>query len=805
MTLFAKRSKIFRYLFIVCLVGLLLIIVSPLAAYLYVAKSLPRVDTLADYQPPVITRIYSDDGSVIAELFEERRIVVPVSRMPKQLIQAFVAAEDANFFKHQGVDLVSIARAALKNIKAGGIVQGGSTITQQVAKSLLLTPEKKFERKFKEAILAYRMENRLSKEEILYLYLNQIFLGHGAYGVQAAAENYFDKNVDELDLAECSLLAGLPQAPSRYSPYRHFERARERQKYVLNRMIAEDFITADEAEAALAVEMEIRPKINQHITDAAYFTEQVRRYLQENYGHDLLYRGGLQVHTSMNLAMQLAAQEAVRNNLRDHDKRQGYRGPSEVISTEEETALLEQQVEQLAENPLESGALIDAIVTGGDRKNIQLRCADRTGRITIADAKWAAPLQVVARNKEASGNATAPASRLPIGARVQVRILEIPEQGPLKLALEQEPLAQGALLAMDPHSGLIRAMVGGHDFRTSQFNRVIQARRLPGSAIKPIIYAAALDKGYTPATVILDTPLIYKERLEDGEIKEWKPKNYSKKFYGPVPVRTALAKSHNVITIKILEDIGVRYAANYARKLGIASPLAEDLTFGLGSSAVTPMELAGAYAVLANGGVRITPTYIARILDRNGRILESIDPADFPGGPQPGQRLVQQQRTRVISPETSYLITNLLESVVRHGTGWRAKALKRPTAGKTGTTNDLKDAWFIGYIPQLLTVTWVGYDQERPLGKKETGSRAAAPGWVSFMEQAVADLPVEHFPVPDAIEFRPIDPKTGLLAPEDSPDVMIETFAPGTAPVRYALEEKTPQARDFFRLDLEEN
>ncbi|MCK4536134.1 MAG: PBP1A family penicillin-binding protein, partial [Desulfuromonadales bacterium] len=695
--------------------------------------------------------------------------------------------------------------AALKNIKAGGIVQGGSTITQQVAKSLLLTPEKKFERKFKEAILAYRMENRLSKEEILYLYLNQIFLGHGAYGVQAAAENYFDKNVDELDLAECSLLAGLPQAPSRYSPYRHFERARERQKYVLNRMIAEDFITADEAEAALAVEMEIRPKINQHITDAAYFTEQVRRYLQENYGHDLLYRGGLQVHTSMNLAMQLAAQEAVRNNLRDHDKRQGYRGPSEVISTEEETALLEQQVEQLAENPLESGALIDAIVTGGDRKNIQLRCADRTGRITIADAKWAAPLQVIARNKEASGNATAPASRLPIGARVQVRILEIPEQGPLKLALEQEPLAQGALLAMDPHSGLIRAMVGGHDFRTSQFNRVIQARRLPGSAIKPIIYAAALDKGYTPATVILDTPLIYKERLEDGEIKEWKPKNYSKKFYGPVPVRTALAKSHNVITIKILEDIGVRYAANYARKLGIASPLAEDLTFGLGSSAVTPMELAGAYAVLANGGVRITPTYIARILDRNGRILESIDPADFPGGPQPGQRLVQQQRTRVISPETSYLITNLLESVVRHGTGWRAKALKRPTAGKTGTTNDLKDAWFIGYIPQLLTVTWVGYDQERPLGKKETGSRAAAPGWVSFMEQAVADLPVEHFPVPDAIEFRPIDPKTGLLAPEDSPDVMIETFAPGTAPVRYALEEKTPQARDFFRLDLEEN
>ncbi len=805
MKLLQKLPKLLRYLLFFGLLMLALTIVSPLAAYFYVAKSLPRVDTLADYRPPVITRIFSDDGTVIAELFEERRIVVPVSRMPKQLIQAFVAAEDANFFKHQGIDLMSIARAAFKNIKAGGIVQGGSTITQQVAKSLLLTPEKKFERKFKEAILAYRMEKRLSKEEILYLYLNQIFLGHGAYGIQAAAENYFDKNVDELNLAESSLLAGLPQAPSRYSPYRHLERARERQKYVLNRMVAEGFITDDEARAALAVEMKIHPKINQHITDAAYFTEQVRRYLEENYGHDQLYREGLQVHTSMDLEMQLAAQEAVRDNLHDHDKRRGYRGPSAVLSIEEEAAFLAQQVARFKERPLEPGNRIEAVVTGSDHNSLQVRCADRIGLIALADAKWAAPIQVVARDQEPSGTANAANTRLPVGARILVRVLEVPAQGALKLSLDQEPQAQGALLAMDPHSGLIKTMVGGYDFRTSQFNRVVQARRLPGSAIKPIIYAAALDKGYTPATVILDTPLIYKERLEDGEIKEWKPKNYSKQFYGPVPVRTALAKSHNVITIKILEDIGVRYAANYARKLGITSPLAEDLTLGLGSSAVTPMELAGAYAVLANGGVRVAPTYIKRIFDRDGRIVESVDPADFPGGPQPGQRLIEQARTRVISQETSYLLTNMLESVVRQGTGWRAKTLNRPTAGKTGTTNDLKDAWFIGYIPQLLTVTWVGYDQERPLGKQETGSRAAAPAWVSFMEQAAADLPVVHFPVPDNIEFRPIDPATGLLAPEDSPDVIIEAFAPGTTPVRYALEEATPQARDFFRLDLEDN
>lgn len=794
-----------RYLTSISLVALLLILLSPVAGYFYVASSLPRVDTLSDYQPPEITRIFSDNGTVIAELFEERRIVVPVSRMPKQLIQAFVAAEDSNFFKHQGIDLISIVRAALKNIRAGGIVQGGSTITQQVAKSLLLTPEKKFERKFKEAILAYRMEKRLSKEEILYLYLNQIFLGHGAYGVQAAAENYFDKNVDELNLAECSLLAGLPQAPSRYSPYRHFELARKRQNYVLTRMIAEGFITEEEAEKALAVELEIRPRVNQHITDTAYFTEQVRRYLQESYGHDLLYKGGLEVHTSMNLDMQLAAQSAVRNNLRDHDKRRGYRGPTAVLTPEEEASLLDQQVGQLREKPIAVDALFDAVVTGSDRSHILVNLADRTGRIALSEIKWASPLQVVARTAKPAGNATAARTLLPIGSRVLVRVLAIPQQGPLELNLEQEPEAQGALLAMDPANGLIKTMVGGYDFRTSQFNRVIQARRLPGSAIKPLIYSAALDKGYTPATVILDTPLIYKERLDDGEIKEWKPKNYSKKFYGPVPVRTALAQSHNVITIKILEDIGVRYAANYARKLGIASPLAEDLTLGLGSSAVTPMELASAYAVLANGGVRIAPTYITRVLDRNGKVLESIDPADFPGGPQPGQLLVQPPRTRVISAETSYLITNLLESVVRDGTGWRAKALTRPTAAKTGTTNDLKDAWFVGYVPQLLAVTWVGYDQERPLGKQETGSRAAAPAWVEFMQKAVADLPVEHFPVPDAIEFRPIDPETGLLAPEDNPEVTIEAFAPYTAPVRYALEEKTPQARDFFRLDLEEN
>jgi penicillin-binding protein 1A len=346
-------------------------------------------------------------------------------------------------------------------------------------------------------------------------------------------------------------------------------------------------------------------------------------------------------------------------------------------------------------------------------------------------------------------------------------------------------------------------MVGGYDFYASQFNRVIQAHRLPGSAIKPIIYAAALDKGYTPATMILDSPLVYRQTTETGAETEWKPKNYEKKFNGPTSFRSALTHSHNVITIKILEDIGVGYVINYARKLGITSPLNRDLTLALGSSALTPLELATAYSVFANGGVRISPAYITRIADRDGRILESVDPGDFPGGLANDQRLIKLTPERVISPETAYLVTNLMESVIRDGTGRRARELGRPAAGKTGTTNDLKDAWFAGYVPQLVAVAWSGYDQERPLGRNETGARAALPAWLSFMKEAVKQFDPLDFTVPDAIEFRPIDPGTGLLAPEDSSEVLIEAFAPGTVPTRYAIDEQRPTARDFFKIDMD--
>lgn len=806
MTLFSKLPNWGRWLLYGSAAIFSLAACALLGAYLYVASTLPKVDTLADYRPPVVTRILSDNGSVIAEIYEERRIVVPVARMPRRLIEAFVAAEDSNFYKHRGIDLVSIIRAAGKNLLAGGVVQGGSTITQQVTKSLLLTPERSFERKFKEAILAYRIENRLSKEEILYLYLNQIFLGHGAYGVQSAAENYFAKNVEQLNLAECSMLAGMPRAPSRYSPYNNLKLAKDRQKYVLDRMVEEKYITPAEAEAAFKLPLVIRSRRVQSMNAAAFFSEQVRRDLEASYGRELLYRGGLEVHTSLNLAQQVAAQKAVRDNLREYDKRHGYRGPLGTLDPAAETKFLQEQTEEFIKAPPVAGDIVEAVVTGGDGQGgVMVRFGSYQGQILRKETAWAGSLQVPPRGATPSGNAKGVgSSRLPVGSRILVRILEQTPTGLWPLALEQDPEAEGVLLALDPRSGLIKAMVGGYDFRRSQFNRVLQARRQPGSAMKPLIYAAALDKGFTPATVVLDAPLIFRFRQPNGILKEWAPQNYSREFSGPTTVRQALAKSNNIVTIRILQEIGVRYAADYAHQLGITSPLQEDLTLALGSSAITPLELATAYATLANGGIRITPTYITKVRDRDGKVLESIDPADFPAGLQAGQRLVERPRTRAISAETAYLTTSLMESVVRNGTGGRAQALGRPVAAKTGTTNELRDAWFVGSVPQLLALTWVGFDQERSLGRLETGGHAALPAWLAFMQEAVAVLPMENFPVPDSIEFQAIDPDSGRATSENAGGAVIEAFAPGSGPNQSRADDALGKIRDFFRLDREE-
>ncbi|NLC70096.1 MAG: PBP1A family penicillin-binding protein [Desulfuromonadaceae bacterium] len=796
-------KKLLRNFLLLASAASLLAILALASAYFYFSSSLPRVDTLEDYSPPIITSVYSFDGRVLAEYAHERRIVVPVTSMPPHLIQAFVAAEDAHFFQHRGINFLSILRAALKNVRAGGIRQGGSTITQQVAKSLLLSPEKTFTRKFKEAILAWRMENALSKEGILYLYLNQIYLGHASYGVEAASQTYFGKPVNQLTLAECALLAGLPQAPSRYSPYRNLQRARERQRYVLGRMAKEGYITAAEAEEAALAELTLQPRsAGDDKNPAPYFSEQVRRYLEQTYGEELLYQGGLKVFTTLDIHMQRAARQAVRLNLEDYDRRHGYRGPENILTPTETEIFLAAQKSSWNQPPQE-GSIVEGVVTGSDKTGLLVRFGPFQGYLGEKSTPWAGVLGLAKEGAPFRLDRNRNTVWLPPGALILVRIVKTSGEDRPLLRLEQRPDAQSCLVALDPANGQIKAMVGGYDFAESQFNRVVQGYRQPGSAFKPILYAAALDKGYTPASIILDTPIVFKERKPGGKIVTWKPQNYSQRFSGPTTLRKALTHSYNVVTIKILQDIGVNYAANYAAKLGIESPIFKDLTMALGSSALSPMELATAFSVFANGGIRITPSYIVKILDRNGQVLESTDPADFPNGPGEGQRLIEVKRERVLSPETAYLVTNLMESVVREGTGSRAKALKRPAAAKTGTTNDLKDAWFAGFVPQLVAVSWIGFDQGEPLGKGETGSRAAAPAWVAFMKEAVKDLPVRQFAVPDTIEFRPVDPTTGLLTPEDSGSLTVEAFAPGTAPSRFALDESTLRARDFFRLDME--
>ncbi|MGA9263121.1 MAG: PBP1A family penicillin-binding protein, partial [Desulfobacterales bacterium] len=704
-----KKHRVGRILFRIFLLFVLICTVTGgLAAvglYYYISRDLPKISSLKDYHPPIISTVYADDGRKIGEFFNERRIVVPLTDIPDMLIKAFVAAEDSRFYTHQGIDLLSITRAFIKNIEAGSIVQGGSTITQQVTKSFLLTPEKSYTRKMKEAILAYRIEKALNKGDILYLYLNQIYLGHGAYGVEAAAENYFGKTARDMNLAECAMLAGLPQAPSRYSPFKYPDRAKQRQIYVLNRMVEEGYITNIEATEAINTKLDIRPRRNWYIEEVPFYTEYVRQYIEKKYGAEALYNDGLQIYTAVNIDMQRIARKEVEKGLLDLDKRQGYRGPLQHLAPEAIEAFVQDLQKQWAETVPEAGQTVTGVVvqvSNGD-KTVAVRLGGGQGIIDITDMDWARkPNPEVAYHAKMIKQ---PGDALQSGDVVLVRLKGRRDDSDLwNLALEQVPKAQGALLCIEAETGNVKSMVGGRDFRENQFNRALQSRRQPGSAFKPIIYAAAIDKGYTPATVVIDSPIVFKDRDQDFK---WKPKNYGEKFYGPTLLRQALAKSRNVITIKILQDIGIDYVMDYAHKLGITSTLNRDLSLALGSSGVSLFELVSAYSVFTNHGHRVTPCFVTRVLDRNGNELEKFTPA----------------KEMVIDPSTAFIMTSLLEGVVQNGTGWRAKALNRPVAGKTGTTNDLYDAWFMGFTPEYTAGVWVGFDEEASLGQYETGSK----------------------------------------------------------------------------------
>lgn len=771
---------------------------AALAVYVvFLLITLPKVDRLNDYKPPIVSQVFGDDGSLVGEFYLERRTLVPVGKIPKKLIQAFVAAEDANYYQHKGIDYLGIVRAAIKNILSMRKKEGASTITQQVAKSMLLTPKKTYSRKLKEAILAKRMEEKLSKDEILYIYLNQIYLGAGSYGVQLAAETYFGKDVDKLNLAEMAMMAGLPKAPNTYSPIKNLDKARERQKYVLERMVKEGYITEAESEHARKTPIVIQSRKKINSDQSAYFLEHVRILLEEKYGEERLYKQGLKIYTTMNAQMQRGAYEGLVNGLKAVDKRQGYRGPVQYLTEEKVEEFCKKVEENIDSAALKIGSTYQGVVTGINSATgeIMVHVGERAGTLSRKNMSWAGKITLLENYGKPS---TGKGKSITLGSVIEVSVIT-PDQNKsgAVFALDQEPDAQAALFAMDPRTGAAKAMVGGYDFRKSQFNRAIQAKRNSGSAFKPIIYGAAIEKGMTPATIIEDSPIEF-----NSVGKTWKPKNYDGVYRGPVTMREALTSSINVVSVKILESIGVGYATEFAKKLGITSQLADNLTLALGSSSLSPMELTSAYAVYASGGYRVTPYFITKVTDSEGKVLEEINTTSIPvfTDATSVKKLVGNSQSRandstttltpvqVVSPELAYIMTNLMESVVTSGTGQRARAVGRPVAGKTGTTNDMKDAWFVGYVPQLAAGVWVGYDQEKSLGSGGSGGQAAAPIWADFMQKALVGVSIQSFIPPDNITYALINPRTGRLAKEGSEGSVMECFISGTEPTSYDNE-----------------
>jgi penicillin-binding protein 1A len=780
-----KKSLIltlFKWSFIVFLIFAVLGSAGLTGLFIYLSRDLPKINTLKDYRPAIVTNVFSDDGRKIGEFYKERRIVIPLSEMPESLINAFVAAEDSRFREHPGIDIQSIIRASIKNFKAGTIVQGGSTITQQVTKSFLLTPERTYKRKFKEAMLAYQIEKKFTKDEILFLYLNQIYLGHGAHGVESASENYFGKHAKDLSLAECAMLAGLPQAPSRYSPFRFPDRAKQRQIYTLNRMKEEGMITNLEVTEAIDTKLDIKPRKNWFIERVPCYTEHVRRYVEKKYGEDALYNQGLKIHTAVNIDLQKIARKAVRNGLLALDQRNGYRGPVKNISALQVENFCQGVSKQINGNLLEKENIYQGVVLSVDDENkvTQVRVGDFHGLIHVKTMTWARKPDPKTAYYEAS--VKNPSQVFKTGDVILVTVLnEVVEDNDYEFALYQEPIAQSALLSIEAETGHVKTMIGGRDYIDSQFNRAYQSRRQPGSAFKPIIYAAALDKGYTAGSIIIDSPFIYEDTERDFV---WKPRNYKEKFYGPTTFREALVKSRNVVTIKILQDIGIDYIIDYSRKLGITSEMNKDLSIALGSSGISLLELVNAYSVFSNLGYLIEPVFITKIYDRDGTLLET-------------SKLI---RKKVIDMSTAYIITNIMESVVKSGTGRRVKALKRPVAGKTGTTNNLFDAWFLGYTPRYTTGVWVGLDQEASLGKGETGSRTASPIWLEYMQNALKDKPARTFNVPEGIVFAKIDAKTGLLPIQESEKTIFECFKEGSIPTEHTPKPNiASESEDLFK------
>ncbi|MBL8550804.1 MAG: penicillin-binding protein 1A [Hyphomonadaceae bacterium] len=736
-------------------------------------RTVPDYGALREYKPPITTRVHAGDGALVAEFANEHRMFVPISAIPERLQHAFVAAEDQNFYHHSGVDARGVARAMMTNVVnvvTGKRLQGASTITQQVAGNMLTGRERSLYRKIREAFLATRIEQALDKNRILELYLNEIYLGRRAYGVASAALNYFDKSLDELTISEMAFLAALPKAPSNYDPVQRREAAITRRNYVLGRMAEDGYITREEEQAARAEPLTARNRLaGETYIASSQFVEEVRRRALEQFGEKELYEEGFSIRTTLDTRLQLVAVRALRRGLEQYDRRHNYRGP---IDQGDANGDVQAQLRNARAAPALTGwhrAMVTA-TQGSVRFTTE---AGATGRLTSEDAQWAA-----------SGARGSRERALRAGSIIYV----LPGDGG-RFALKQTPQVQGALVALDPHTGRVLAMVGGYDFTNAGYNRATQALRQPGSAFKPIVYAAALDFGVTPATLIEDGPL----SIEAGDGSMWSPENYTREFYGPTTLRRGLEQSRNAMTARVAYEMGVERVAQYGERLGVfAKPAQAVFALALGSGETSPLRLTTAYAQFVNGGKKVSPVLIDRVQNRDGTTVYHADqrPCEGCRGPFRGRGSAPQlpdTREQVLDPITAYQIVSMSEGVVQRGTATVVASLNRPLGGKTGTTNDYRDAWFVGYSPDLVAGVWVGFDQPRDMGEGETGGRISAPIFRDFMEGALRGEPATPFRIPAGVRLVRIDAMTGLLPGPNTTSTIMEAFKPGTEPTENAV------------------
>ncbi len=761
-----KILKIFLIFFVISIViGTILVV----GGYFWMARDLPKIEKITDYNPCLTTTVFSRNGTVIGYFYKQNRFLFSLKDVPSYVPKAFLAAEDSEFYHHKGIDIMGIMRAAIKNIEAGAIVQGGSTITQQVVKSILLSPERSYKRKIKEAILAYRLEKYLTKDEILTIYLTQIYLGAGAYGVEAAARTYFGKHAKDLNLAEAAVLAGLPKAPSYYNPYKHPDRAKIRQKYVLSRMLKLKWITKKQYKDAISAPLVLKRMDDPSWKIGPYFLEEVRRFLVNRYGEQKTYCGGLRVYTTLDIKHEQAAEEALRAGLIASTKRRGFRGPIvHLVSKEEYKNFLDKTKGE--EQQLQKNKWIKVLVLSVKKDGAKVGFGNRSGWIPVKSMSWCREIDPTKAPEDVPPIKDA-TKVLRVGDVVYASLNKVKQGGKYILNLEQEPLVEGALVSLDPRTGEVLALVGGYDFHRSQFDRAVQAKRQTGSAFKPIVYSTALDNGFTPASVILDAPIVY---WDNSTNSTWRPENYERTIYGPTLFRTALVYSRNLVTIRIGMRVGIDKIIARAKAFGLKADFPRNLSVCLGTASVSLINLCKAYTAFAREGTTIDPILVKKVEDSFSREVDFFNP----------------QVKQVITPQNAYIMDYLMQQVVQYGTGWRAKALKRPVAGKTGTTDEQRDAWFMGFTPYLLTGVYVGFDVPAPMGKYETGSRAACPIFVNYRKKVEGDYPIEDFKRPSGIVMARIDAKNGLLAGPNTKESYLLPFIAGTEPKEISKGEE---------------